>query len=100
MLAGYEHRFVPSSLGAAAPTLVLLHGTGGDENDLIPLGRMLVPDANLLSLRGNVLENGLPRFFRRIAEGVFDLKTLRPVRSSLTSLLKRQRRNMASTACA
>jgi predicted esterase len=51
---------------------LLLHGTGGDENDMIPLGRDLDPSAALLSLRGNVLENGMPRFFRRLAEGVFD----------------------------
>jgi phospholipase/carboxylesterase len=51
---------------------LLLHGTGGNENDMIPLGRDLDPTAALLSLRGNVLENGMPRFFRRLAEGVFD----------------------------
>jgi phospholipase/carboxylesterase len=65
----YIHRF---EKGAAARTLLLLHGTGGDENDLVPLGRMVAPDANLLSPRGKVLENGMPRFFRRMAEGVFD----------------------------
>jgi phospholipase/carboxylesterase len=52
--------------------LLLLHGTGGDENDLIPLARMIAPTASLLSPRGTVLENGMPRFFRRLAEGVFD----------------------------
>jgi len=52
--------------------LLLLHGTGGNENDMIPLGRDLDPTAALLTLRGNVLENGMPRFFRRLAEGVFD----------------------------
>ena len=57
-------------------TLVLLHGTGGDENDLLQLGRELAPKAALLSPRGHVLENGLPRFFRRIAEGVFDTEDL------------------------
>jgi predicted esterase len=71
---GYVHRFVPSAATAArAPrTLLLLHGTGGDENDLLPLGPLLDRDAALLSPRGNVLENGMPRFFRRIREGVFD----------------------------
>jgi len=55
-----------------SPTLLLLHGTGGDENDLIPLGRLLRPGAALLSPRGQILENGQPRFFRRLAPGVFD----------------------------
>ena len=53
-------------------TLLMLHGTGGDENDLLPIGRMLDPDSALLSPRGKVLENGAPRFFRRLREGVFD----------------------------
>jgi phospholipase/carboxylesterase len=53
-------------------TLLLLHGTGGDENDLLPLGKAIDPSASILSLRGRVLENGAPRFFRRLAEGVFD----------------------------
>jgi phospholipase/carboxylesterase len=58
-------------------TLLLLHGTGGDENDLLDVGRELSPEAALLSPRGKVLENGAPRFFRRLAEGVFDLDDLR-----------------------
>jgi predicted esterase len=71
----HVHRWIaPEEPGA--PTLVLLHGTGGDENDLIPLGRMLLPGAGLLSPRGNVSEQGAPRFFRRLAEGVFDLQDL------------------------
>jgi predicted esterase len=69
--AGHVHRFVPAITDDPV-TLVLLHGTGGDENDLIPLGRALRPGAALLSPRGNVVENGMPRFFRRLAEGVFD----------------------------
>jgi predicted esterase len=56
---------------------LLLHGTGGNERDLIPLGRELDPDAFLLSPRGKILENGMPRFFRRLAEGVFDLDDLK-----------------------
>lgn len=57
-------------------TLLLLHGTGGNERDLLPIGKMIDPDANLLGVRGNVLENGMPRFFRRLREGVFDEKDL------------------------
>ncbi|BFH14480.1 alpha/beta hydrolase [Paenibacillus melissococcoides] len=60
----------------SAPTLVLLHGTGGSERDLVPLARMISPESAVLSLRGNVLENGMPRFFRRLAEGVFDEEDL------------------------
>lgn len=73
---GFIHRYVPAPGGAAAPTLLLLHGTGGNENDLLNLGRTLVPDAGLLSPRGKVLEHGMPRYFRRLAEGVFDLEDL------------------------
>ncbi|CCD97949.1 alpha/beta hydrolase [Bradyrhizobium sp. STM 3809] len=67
----FTHRFQPGSAPGAAP-LLLLHGTGGDENDLLPLGATLAPGAALLSPRGQVLEHGMPRFFRRLAEGVFD----------------------------
>jgi phospholipase/carboxylesterase len=67
----YTHRFEPASV-PGRPTLLLLHGTGGDEHDLLPLGRLLAPGAALLSPRGNVLELGAPRFFRRYAVGVFD----------------------------
>lgn len=59
-----------------APTLLLLHGTGGNERDLLPLARMIHPASSVLSVRGNVLENGMPRFFRRLAEGVFDEQDL------------------------
>jgi len=68
---GYIHRYEPATV-PGSPTLLLLHGTGGDENDLIPLGQMIAPGAALLSPRGDVLERGAPRFFRRLAEGVFD----------------------------
>ena len=67
---GFVHRFVAGSAGA--PALLLLHGTGGSESDLLPLGERLAPGAALLSPRGQVLEHGMPRFFRRHAEGVFD----------------------------
>jgi predicted esterase len=71
----FTHRFVPAER-PDAPTLLLLHGTGGDEGDLLPLGRALLPGAALLSPRGKVLEHGMPRFFRRLAMGVFDLEDL------------------------
>jgi phospholipase/carboxylesterase len=67
----FIHRFEPAQR-PEAPPLLLLHGTGGDENDLLPLGRAVSPGSALLSPRGQVLEHGMPRFFRRLAEGVFD----------------------------
>jgi phospholipase/carboxylesterase len=69
---GFIHQFIPAPDNPSGRVLLLLHGTGGNENDMVPLGRDLDPNAALLSLRGNVLENGMPRFFRRLAEGVFD----------------------------
>ena len=76
---GFVHRYLPPAAGsesAGSTTLLMLHGTGGDEEDLIPLGRALLPGAGLLSPRGKVLERGAPRFFRRLAEGVFDQEDL------------------------
>lgn len=70
---GFTHRFVA---GKSPLTLLLLHGTGGNEDDLLGLGRALDPEAGLLSPRGKVLENGMPRFFRRLAMGVFDVEDL------------------------
>jgi predicted esterase len=71
----FVHRYFPAR--GSTSTLLLLHGTGGDENDLIPLGQAMLPGAALLSPRGKVLENGMPRFFRRFAEGVFDVADIR-----------------------
>lgn len=59
-----------------APTLLLLHGTGGNEHSLLNIAKSIAPDASILSVRGDVLENGMPRFFRRLAEGVFDEEDL------------------------
>ncbi len=71
---GFEHVFEP---GTSGWTLVLLHGTGGDEHDLVPLGRQLAPEAALLSPRGKVLEGGVARrFFRRLAVGQLDIPDL------------------------
>ncbi len=76
---GFVHRFIPGEDGAAAPdvTLLLLHGTGGDEKDLLPLAKELAPGSAVLSPRGKVSEYGAARFFRRLAEGVFDAEDLR-----------------------
>mgnify|MGYP000845584845 CR=1 FL=1 len=74
----FAHTFLPAPPGVPHPvTLLLLPGTGGDENDLVPLGRDLRPDAALLGVRGQVSEGGLSRFFRRFAEGVFDVEDLK-----------------------
>ena len=72
---GFEHVYKPGPQ-PGAPTLLLLHGTGGDEHDMLPLGGLL-PGANVLSPRGRVLERGMPRFFRRLAEGVFDVEDVK-----------------------
>jgi predicted esterase len=80
----FIHEFVP---GKSERTLFLLHGTGGNERDLISLGRELDPNAALLSPRGKVLENGMPRFFRRLAEGVFDLEDLKSRTHELADFL-------------
>lgn len=71
----FTHRWEPRE--GSTRTLLLLHGTGGDESDLIPLGDLIDREANLLSPRGQVLEHGMPRFFRRLAEGVFDIPDLK-----------------------
>jgi predicted esterase len=70
------HRFSTGEGHNAQTTLLLLHGTGGDENDMVPLGESLLPGAAILSPRGAVRERGMPRFFARLAEGVFDLEDL------------------------
>ena len=74
LLSEFIHLFVPGS--DEAPPLLVLHGTGGDEKDLLPLARMISADSAMLSPRGRVLEQGMPRYFRRLAEGVFDLEDL------------------------
>jgi phospholipase/carboxylesterase len=86
----FIHRFIPSTtsyekgegmdkskIKPSPPTLLLLHGTGGNERDLIPLGRRIYPNSSIISPRGKVLEQGMPRFFRRLAEGVFDIEDLK-----------------------
>jgi phospholipase/carboxylesterase len=72
---GFVHRYLPGE-DESSPTLLLLHGTGGNEEDLVQLGETLAPNAAFLSPRGKVSEYGAPRFFRRLAEGVFDHEDL------------------------
>jgi predicted esterase len=81
---GFVHVYEPGSSGR---TLLLLHGTGGNEHDLLPLGKELDPEAARLSPRGPVLENGHPRFFRRFAEGIFDLEDLKQRTNDLADFI-------------
>jgi phospholipase/carboxylesterase len=79
---------VPAEDRTSAETLVVLHGTGGDENDLIGIGQAIAPAAAILSPRGNVLENGAPRFFKRLGEGVFDPKEVRSRAEELANFIR------------
>ncbi|NNM71806.1 alpha/beta hydrolase [Enterovirga aerilata] len=87
----FVHRFEPA-VRPGPPPVLLLHGTGGDETDLIPLGRTVAPGAALLSPRGKVLEGGMPRFFRRLAEGVFDEDDLRRRADELAGFVDQARK--------
>ena len=82
----YVHRFIPSS--GSPYTLLLLHGTGGNETDLLDLGAALLPGAALVSPRGNVMEGPMPRFFRRLAEGVFDEEDLKRRTNELVEFIE------------
>ena len=88
---GFTHRFVPATQ-PGLPPLLPLHGTGGDENDLLPLGPRLLPGAALLSPRGKVLENGMPRFFHRMAEGVFDVADIKARAAELAQFIRDARK--------
>lgn len=83
---GFQHRYVPGV--DSAPTVLALHGTGGTEEDLIPLARELAPRANVLAPRGRVLEQGMARFFRRIAIGVFDEEDVRRAADDLDEFVR------------
>ena len=87
----FVHKFEPGSDPTRAPIL-LLHGTGGDESDLLPLGRAIAPGAALLAPRGKVIENGMPRFFRRLREGVFDEEDVRRRANELADFVGEARR--------
>jgi phospholipase/carboxylesterase len=82
----FIHQYVPAN--GSPLTLLLLHGTGGDENDLLPIGRALAPGAALISPRGKVLENGAPRFFKRLAPGIFDEEDIRVRAAELAEFAK------------
>jgi predicted esterase len=85
---GFVHRFLPAPETGSGETLIVLHGTGGDENDLIGIGQAVAPGAAILSPRGNVSENGAPRFFKRLAEGVFDPKEVRSRADELARFIR------------
>ena len=87
----YVHRFEPGA-DPSRPPVLLLHGTGGDETDLLPLGREIAPGAALLSPRGNVLEGAMPRFFRRFREGLFDEDDVRRRAGELADFVAQARR--------
>jgi phospholipase/carboxylesterase len=84
----FVHRFVPAEDSASGETLLVLHGTGGNENDLVGIGQTIAPGAAVLSPRGKVLENGAPRFFKRLAEGVFDPKEVRSRAEELARFIR------------
>ncbi|MEQ9620202.1 MAG: alpha/beta hydrolase [Deltaproteobacteria bacterium] len=85
---GFHYIYIPPSGPSYEKTILLLHGTGGDEESLIPVAQMMLPGAAVLSPRGKVLENGMPRFFRRLAEGVFDMEDLRLRTRELAEFVK------------
>ena len=107
---GFIHRYLPStstrnniesnikdSNRSSSLTLLLLHGTGGNEDDLIPIGQLISPTASLLSPRGKVLENGMPRFFKRLSEGIFDIEDLKLQTQELSKLVKESSMSISST---
>jgi len=88
----FVHRFEPGTQPGARP-LLLLHGTGGNEDDLVPLAEMIAAGSPMLSPRGKVIENGMPRFFRRLAEGVFDEEDVRRRALELARFVEEARTN-------
>jgi predicted esterase len=88
-MTAFHYRYVP---GRRPETLLLLHGTGGNEDDLLAIGENVMPGAGLLSPRGQVIENGMPRFFRRFAEGVFDVEDIKARAAELGEFVREQAR--------
>lgn len=86
----FIHRFEAGD--ARRPPVLLLHGTGGDESDLLAVGGMIAPGSALLSPRGKVLEGGHPRFFRRLREGVFDEDDVRKRADELADFVTEARK--------
>lgn len=93
----FKHIFVPGDL--RLPVLLLLHGTGGGERDFLEIGQSVSPGSAILSVRGKVSENGMPRFFRRLAEGVFDLEDLKFRTEELSDFIVKARRDYDLGAC-
>src|SRR5215207_10191892 len=86
----HRHRFVPAAV-SGKPPILLLHGTGGNENDLLPFGHAVAPGSALLSPRGKVTEAGMPRFFRRPKEGIFDEEDVRRRANELADFVEQSR---------
>jgi phospholipase/carboxylesterase len=86
----FIHRIKPAT-EPGKPPILLLHGTGGNEDDLLPLGGMIAPGSALLSPRGKVLEGGMPRFFRRLREGIFDEEDVRRRANELADFIAQAR---------
>lgn len=82
----FSHRFDPAT-SEEVRTALVLHGTGGDENSLVPFAQSLLPGAAILSPRGRILEHGVARYFRRFAEGVFDFDSIRHEADALAEFL-------------
>jgi phospholipase/carboxylesterase len=87
---GFVHRFIPG-VDAARPPLLVLHGSGGDENDLIPLAERIAPGHTLVSPRGKISEGGINRFFRRDDDGAWDIADLKHATLDLSGFVKRAR---------
>ncbi len=95
-----EYVYAEEGAAVGAPLLVLLHGTGGDERDLLDLGRQLMPGARLIAPRGDVLENGMPRYFKRLGMGVYDMADLERATAKLGAFIAAQRERLAPASVA